>query len=877
MLAMINNRAVQVLAWWVLAVSRRPGLTVLLLTAATIAAAAYTATHVSVNSDFSEMIGKDVPYKRTFDQFNKLFPHQDNVILVVVDGDSAEYAETAATELYRAISADRAAVEYVYWPAGEGFFRKNGLLYLKTDELAQIADRLAAAQPLLGQLAADPSLRGLSGLIDQGFDAISEGRANAGDLRPLLDQMTRSIDERLAGHPQAMSWRSLMSKNPAAVHARELLLIKPVQDFHALEPVGAALDRIDAAMAALPPAIVAHTKVRLTGEAMLAYEEIGSATKGIGAAAVLSLILLAFILIWGLRSPWLAATAFLTIIVGLIWTAFFAVTAFDELNLISVTFAVLFVGLAEDFVIHFGLRVREGIDSGQALANAMGESAEGAGSALLFLAAATATGFLAFVPTEYTGLAELGIIASAGMVIALFITLTLMPALLALRPLKQRPRRSLDAAVSAESGLKNHAGTVAVISLVAAIAALFLLPRLQFDPDTFHLKDPTSGSVTTLLDLIAGGDTAAYPVDFMVKDLPTAHDLAAMVAADPSVAKVTTIETYVPDDQDEKLTIIGDMALYLEPILHVPAVAPPSPGEIRQSLSAMIAKIKGIPADKLGDAAPSVNAFAEALGKLNGLPDNELREADGDLFRFFPFLLEQLERALTAEPITIDTLPPTLRRFWIAPGSIYRVEAEAVEDRGHATVPVEEFVDRMNAINPDATGPAVASVGAGRAVTDAMMKATCYALIAIGVLLLIVLRDIIDTALAILPLIMAGEMAAATAALLDIPLNFANIITLPLILGIGLAGCSHLLLRAREEGPNAQLWETSTPLATVIAAASTVTSFGSLALSNHKGTQSMGILLAIAVFWSLVATLFVLPALLELHRRQRRPKSGTRH
>jgi uncharacterized protein len=871
MLAMINNRAVQVLAWWVLAVSRRPGLTVLLLTAATIAAAAYTATHVSVNSDFSDMIGKDVPYKRTFDEFNKLFPHQDNVILVVVDGDSAEYAETAATELYRAISADRAAIQFVYWPVGETFFRQNGLLYLKTDELAQIADRLAAAQPVLGQLAADPSLRGLTGLIDSGLDAIAEGRAEAGDMSPLLDQITRSIDDRLAGRPQAMSWRSLMSKNPAAVHSRELLLIKPVQDFHALEPVGAALDRINAARAALPPAIVAHTKVRLTGEAMLAYEEIGSATKGIGVAAALSLVLLAFILVWGLRSLWLAGTAFITIVVGLIWTAFFAVTAFEELNLISVTFAVLFVGLAEDFVIHFGLRVREGIDSGREQTEALGDSAQGAGSALLFLAVATATGFLAFVPTEYTGLAELGVIASGGMVIALFVTLTLMPALLALRPLARRPRRSLEAAVSAESGLKRHAGTVAAVALVTAIGALLLLPRLQFDADTFHLKDPTSESVTTLLDLIAGGDAAAYPVDFMVKDLATARELAAKAKADPSVASVTTIENYVPADQQEKLTIIGDMALYLEPILHVPAVPPPAPAEVREHLTSTIAKIKAAAAaGKLGDAVSTMTAFADGLAKLKDLPDDELRQADADLFRFFPFLLEQLERALSAEPVTIDSLPPTLRRFWIAPGGIYRVEAEAVEDRGHGIVPVQTFVDRMTAIDSGATGPAVANVGAGRAVTDAMMKATAYALIAIGVLLLIVLRDVIDTALAILPLILAGEMAAATAALLDIPLNFANIITLPLILGIGLAGCSHLLLRAREEGQNAQLWETSTPLATVIAAASTVTSFGSLALSAHKGTQSMGILLAIAVFWSLIATLLVLPALLELHRRQRR-------
>ena len=180
----------------------------------------------------------------------------------------------------------------------------------------------------------------------------------------------------------------------------------------------------------------------------------------------------------------------------------------------------------------------------------------------------------------------------------------------------------------------------------------------------------------------------------------------------------------------------------------------------------------------------------------------------------------------------------------------------------------------MQAIDPTVTGPAVANVGAGRAVTDAMVKATVYAIFAIAVLLLLVLRDVVDTALTILPLVLSGLLTAATAAVLGIPMNFANIITLPLILGIGLAGCSHLLLRAREEGPNAKLWETSTPLATVIAAASTVTSFGSLTLSAHRGTQSMGILLAIAIFWSLVATLVVLPALLELHRRQKRPRTG---
>jgi uncharacterized protein len=870
MLTIINRRAVQVLTWWVLAVSRKPALTLSLLVPATIAAAVYVATHIAVNSDMSDMIGEDVPYKETFDQFNSQFPLQDNVILVVIDGTSPEYAQTAATALYRSISADKAAVEYTFWPAGDMFFRQNGLLYLETDELADIADQLAEAQPLLGQLAADPNLRGLATLVSGALDAIARGQAEAEGIARLLEPVSKSIEARLAGKPAAMSWRGLMAAGDKPNRARELLLVKPVQDFHALEPVAAALTRIRAAIADLPEPIAAQVKVRLTGEAMLAYEEIGSATRGIGAAAALSLVLLAFILVWGLRSVWLATTAFLAIVVGLIWTAFFGVAVFEDLNLISVAFAVLFVGLAEDFVIHFGLRVREGIDSDGQQMKALGDAADGAGSALLFLAAATATGFLAFVPTEYVGLAELGMIASMGMVIALVVTLTLMPALLSLRPLPQRPRRILDAAVTAESGLRHHAGLIVVLAGVAAVLAALPLGRLQFDPDTFNLKDPGTESVTTLLELVSEGDVAAYPIDFAVKGEAAARDLAAKVAADPAVAKVTTVETYVPPDQEEKLAIIGDMALFLEPILRTAAAPPPAPADMRRAIQTAADTIRtAVAGGAFGDKAPVFSAFAQDLTKVSALTDDDLRQVDADIFRFFPLFLEQLDRAMLAEPVSLEKLPPLLSRNWVTPDGFYRVEAVAKGDRGTGTVDVPAFVDRMHAIDPIATGPAVANVGAGRAVTDAMVKATIYAIIAITLLLLLVLRDVIDTALTILPLVLSGLLTASTAALLGIPMNFANIITLPLILGIGLAGCSHLLLRAREEGPNARLWETSTPLATVIAAASTVTSFGSLTLSAHRGTQSMGILLAIAIFWSLVATLLVLPALLELHRRQK--------
>jgi hypothetical protein len=869
MLSAAADRSVRLLERWVAAVARRARLALLLTIAFTILCVFYTVGHFSVNTDTSNMIAGDVPYKADIGAFHEAFPLDNEIIVVVIDGRTPEAAEAAAAAISGGLAADRSAIDSVFWPAGEPFFRKNGLLYLDTAALGELSDNLARAQPLLGALVGDPSLRGLLSLIDQAMHAPAEEILAGGEVNRLFDAVAGVIEARLDGKPQPLSWRSLFpTKMSEPGGLRQLVLVKPILDFTQLIPAEVPLAHVRQAIAALPPTLAASVNVRLTGEAMLAYEEIGGATKGALLAVAVSLALVALILIWGLGSPWLALSAFATMIIGLIWTTAFGAAFVGEFNLISITFAVLFVGLGVDFAIHFVLRYREQMQQGHDRWEAFPRTARGVGPALMFLAVAIATGFLAFVPTAYAGLSELGLIAGFGMFIALFATVTVLPALLAVGPLKPLSRRPAGAVLSIESGLRRHAVAVAVGAGLVAIAAALLLPLLRFDEDPLNLKDPGVQSMQALRDLAAQGQIALYPAEIVADNLDVATALAGRAAKLPGVDHVMTLLSFVPQDQEDKLALIGDAAQFLLPILQGGEPAPPpDAAALRTALRGGIANLQ-----PLSNAA--AKRLADALERLAAADDATIVGADRDLFADFPSLIGRLRDAMGAGPVTSADLPPPIRDRWLTADGRARVEIVSSADAGHGRLSLREFVDTVRTLHPRVTGPAVAVVAAGRAVTEAMLQATAYALVALALLLLVALRNPVDLLLVLLPVVLAGLCAAATAVIVDQPLNFANVIVLPLVLGIGLAGCGQLLMRARLEPPGAALFGTVTPRATVLSMMTTICSFGSLMVSSHRGTRSMGILLAIAITWALVATLIVLPALIELKERHLRRRLG---
>jgi uncharacterized protein len=862
------------LTWWVRRVAQRPRLTLALASIVTLLGLIYTAEVMAINTDTSAMLDPRLPYRAAYDKLELAFPPQRDSILVALESDRPEVADETAAWLAARLGAHPPGIDEVYRADGGAFLEQNGLLLLPAKDFAALTDRLAAAEPMLATLVARPAASTLFGLIDQALARANDAKRLA-SFAPLLETLAPAIEATLAGEDRAFSWEALLHGGGGELESgRQTLLVTPTLDYGSIAPAGTALKSIREAIATLPTGLADQAQIYVTGSAALADEELRAATRGAGAASIISLVAVAILLVWGVRSRWLALASFITLVVGLLWTAAFAALAVGRLNLISVTFAVLFVGLGVDFSIHFALRFREAIDHGLDRTTSLAEAAAHTGPALLLCTVAAAIGFWSFVPTAYVGFAELGIIAGAGMFIAFTATLTLMPALLALKGPTPKPLRVGAVGLPMEEFLHRRAFTVTVVLIAVGCAALTLLPRLVFDENPINLNDQNAPSVIGFRHLASSDPAFSYPAVILATSLADADALATKLRALPDINRVITLSSFLPDDQETKLAALADLQLLMLPVTD----AEPAPPAADPALAVAAVAL----ANRLAQPAPGADAgladasrrLADGLKRLASADTATQGRFQGDLFRYFPKLIGRLSTALDAEPLTLDTLPPELRSRWLAADGRAKVQVTATTDIVHSAAALVQFADNVRRVALDATGAAIGLVEGGRAVIKSMTQAGLIALFGLTLLLGVVLRRLSDLLFVLGPVLLAGLLTIATSILIDQPLNFANVIALPLLFGLGIASGTHLVMRAREEASGAALFRTSTPRATVFSALTTIASFASLSFSTHRGTQSMGILLAIAILWTLVATLVLLPALLELARRRRLKRQG---
>jgi hypothetical protein len=569
-----------------------------------------------------------------------------------------------------------------------------------------------------------------------------------------------------------------------------------------------------------------------------------------------------------------------TLVMGLVWTAAFAVFAIGKLNLISVAFAVLFIGLSVDFGIHFGLRYQEAIRKGSDPGAALRESAESVGGAMTLCAVAAAISFFSFLPTAYRGLAELGVIAGAGMFVALFSNLTVLPAWLACAPLRagQPDTGRRNFSLLPTRWIQGHPRAVLSGALILAMLAALVLPRARFDFDPLNLRDAKTESVATYLDLIKGDDDGPYSVTALAKNVDDAKALGEKLGRLKEVRETRTIADYVPADQAEKLDIVQTMALFLSPAL-MPGnrMAAPSPAENHAALAEvhnrLMALATGTKDRQLQSDAERLTTAIDALGGADAT-DAAITDMQERLLSGLPQRLDYLRQSLMAEPVAIASLPDDLRAREIASDGRTRIEIyprENLTDR-HA---LRDFVDAVRTVAPNATGGPIIILEAGDAVVAAFRDAGIIAVSCIAALLFVILRNVRDVLFVFAPLVLATLLMVVASVSLNLPFNFANVIVLPLLFGLGVANGIHMVLRGRHEARDREVFDTSTPRAVVFSALTTIGSFGSMAISSHPGTASMGILLTIAITLTLVCTLVLLPALMAVWGGGHPPGQGT--
>ncbi|MDX9860232.1 MAG: MMPL family transporter [Rhodospirillales bacterium] len=862
----------QFLDRWVEGMRRWAPWVVVVALSATLGAAVFVVRNVSINTDTEEMLSPDLPFQKYSREEDEAFPQLSDTLVVVVDGQTPDLADDAAVALAGEMRQRPEFFRSIYDPAADAFFRRNGLLYLSTDELYALSDRLAEAQPFLGALWHDPSLRGLFDILGLAIDASLETKDVAPpiEIGRVLAAVAETLEAQQNGQFSQLSWRQLMmADDREGGPYRRFILVQPVLDFGSLQPATAAIDTVRSLAQGLGLTPDRGVRVRLTGSAAMAEDELKSVEEGMGVAALVSMVLVGALLLLAFRSVRLALATLVTLAMGLVWTAAFATLAIGRLNLISVAFAVLFIGLSVDFGIHFGLRYREAVREGGGSGPALRKAAASVGGALALCAVAAAIGFFSFLPTAYLGLAELGLIAGAGMFIALFSNLTILPALLALMPV-----RAHDAAGGGR-GLGNPAAgwlagyPRAVLSgaLLLAVLASLMLPRARFDFDPLNLRDPETESVATYLDLVEDDADGPYSVTILAKDVAEARTLGESLSRLPEVRETRSIADYIPAEQDTKLDIIGTMALFLAPALSPGnQQTPPSVSDNRQALSGLLDRLNALAErDVDGGLNDSVERLADAINALGGrgAVDVVIADMQERLLAGLPIRLEQLRQALMADRVTLQSLPGDLRDREIAADGRTRLEVYPRENLTDREA-LRRFVKSVRTVAPHATGGPIIILEAGDAVVAAFREAGLIAVSCISALLFVVLRNIRDVLFVFAPLVLATLLTIAASVLLALPFNFANVIVLPLLFGLGVANGIHVISRARHEAGRRDVSATSTPRAVMFSALTTIGSFGTIALSSHPGTASMGILLTVALSITLLCTLVLLPALMAL-------------
>ncbi|MFQ5773339.1 MAG: MMPL family transporter [Kiloniellaceae bacterium] len=868
------------LSRWVDGVRRFAWPVVLAAVLSCVAAGYYAATHLAVHTDIAAMLSPELPYRKNFLAFQEAFPQYDDNIVIVVEGNTPDQADDAAEKLAATLGSQTGLFKTVFYPAGHPFFRRNGLLYIGVDELEDLADRLADAQPLISRLAEDMSLRGLFDLLDEAAENVATGEKDPAPLVRVFRMIGDTVAARLDGRDARLSWRDLMAgEDSGASDRRAIIITQPTVDYATLRPGSTAIATIRQAARDLGLTGTHGVRVRLTGGVPLREEELQSVRGSVGLAGVISLLLVSALAFIGLRSPRLVLGTVAALVIGLTWTAAAAAVTVGHLNLLSVTFAVLFIGLAIDFSIQFGLRYREGVDGGLGHAEALRQAAANTGVAVTLAALCAALGFFAFVPTAYLGLSELGIIAGTGMAIGLFSAMTVLPAILSLMPLKPgSPLLERRSGAALGTFVHRHARAIVLGAAAAGLVALTALPALRFDFDPIHLKDPDTESVQTYLDLTQEASTSPYSAKVVTASLDAAAALAERLEKLTVVDQALTLRSFVPEDQEEKLGIIESMALFLLPALQVAQPKPPpTPAERQEATERFQRRLEAL------SDSPNAGVLAEPARRLGALLGRFVARAgadaaaysalEGALISTLPGRLERLREGLEAEPVSLGDLPDDLRARFVAPDGRALVQIMPAE-RLTDPAALHRFVARISEVAPKSTGHPVLLAKGGDTVIGAFETAGALAIASIAVVLLIVLRSLRDTLLVLSPLVLAALLTGAIMVLAGIPLNFANIIALPLLFGLGVAFGIYLVLRHREVAHVGELFRTSTPRAVLFSALTTMASFGSLMVSSHRGTAGMGELLAVSLTLALACTLVVLPALLAWRARRRAARAG---
>jgi len=868
MTALPPSRLARILGRVAHASERHAYLTLTAAFAITLALGSFAATRITFNADPNALFSADLRFQRAIVEFEQYFPVLTNSLLIVIDAETPEQVRRAAERLTPALDAQRQYFHRAYLPGEDRFFERHGLLYGSVEEVYDFADHMAVVQPVLAELARDPTLPTLTKVLRTGLDAVADGSVRDEGWDSVLAHIRTAVVAIDGGDDSALSWESvLISGTGFEPVTRTVIVAEPILDFERVFAAERSIDAVRATVLRLGLVPENGVEVRITGYPAINYEEMVGLATDTTLAGVLSFVFVIAILSFAFRSWRMVLAAAITLMAGIVWAVAFSAATVRELNPISITFGILVIGLGIDFMIHLGMHIVEEATHGANIEDAIHRAMLDTGVALTLCALTTGVGFLAFVPTEFRGVSDLGMAAAGGMVSILILTFTLFPALIRLLLVPKALARFV--ARGPDAGLRilaqHHPATVIGIASALGIAALLLLPSVDLETNVISLRNQSTESVQSFKDLLEERTTTPWFLDALAPSIDEAVMLADRMRELPTVDKVATLADFVPEEQDEKIEILGDVSL----MLGLPDVTPRRPAAPERQRAALEELRDYLATAPLGEDHPLSPLVRDLHAALVDLLAADVAGDASRISRLADVLLDpipdqiaRLEANLDVGKIDRADLPPKLVERMLSADGHARIQVYPAEDLWNHAAMVD-FVESIRPVWPEITGLPVNLVESARATWHSLRAALLWAALAIAALLIALWRNALETVIVMLPLLLAVLLTLVSTVVLPVTLNFGSVVVLPLLLGIGVDSGIHLVERFRQvDGRTEALLDSTTARAVLFSGFTTVASFGTLMISLNVGVASLGKLLVVGMAWTLLANLVLLPAIL---------------
>jgi len=888
-------------ARWLLALVRlstaRPGATVVLALVLTAAGLAVTSRALRFQTSNLKLLPAAAPYAVRYAEYLRDFGELNDIVVVVQapsPDEATRYVDRLVAELGRGPVGD-SRLTYRIDPTS---LQGRALLYLPVVRLTELRDRVLDYEELIEAYAARPTLaRLLEGVNERLGQAIvnrfmdlglePRGGSDTRFLELVLEQMTARLDGSTPAYRSP--WESLAggAGTPGAPRyfvsrdARYLFVfVETRRERGVFADSRSTVEALRGAIEALRPEFPG-TEAGVTGSPAISSDEMvtafddGKAAGVVALVATLGLVLAAFRQV---AAPLLMLGA---LAVSQAWTLGIVTLVVGHLNIFSVMFISIVVGIGIDYGIYVLFRVREQTALGAGTRAALELAAQRTGPGILLGALTAAATFFALTLTEFGGIREFGLISGIAILMAFVAMLTLFPAGLVLLDRRRRaappPAGPLEPPVARRLLVLLRAPRW-ILAGAALLTALTLVSarQVRFDDNMLRLQAHGVESVLWEQRMLAGAGRSGLSALATAGSLDELRTKAEAFARLPSVAQVDSILTVLPDRPADKLPLIRALATMLGPLRVSPAPAFTA-AELRA------------PAESLGrrltlavTEAPQpradlqrLHALADRLrrGLRGGLDPGaraSLEALQRELALDFQDQLQRLQANLDPRGVGPEDVPPAVRRRHVGTSGRFLLRIQpAIDVWQHAGA--ERFVGELRTVDPEVTGAPVITFESIRLIKRSYLEGTVYAMLLVLALTALMFGNARDTLVAFLPLALGLGWTLGLMPLAGLSFDLANVWALPLLIGTGAEYGVTLVARFREaRATGMPALARSTVLAVLINGLTTIAGFGSLLVAHHQGIFGLGLLLTIGAATSLVAALVVLPATVEVSARTER-------